>query len=252
MHYRRRRWMRWALLYVAGVIAMVAAGLVLQAAFDPGSQKPEAFPPTSLPVPPWDTATVPPPPSPTATRAASAALTGPVQVVQGSQVVNGVYLGWPHSTVGAVSAAAELSTQILSTLDPDRAAAVMRLAADPTFTVGPQQAAEGVASVRKSLGLAASGPVPSGYSFEFSPAEYQVRDVSASRVTVLLLADAITATPGQGTQAGVEVFPVALAWAAGDWTVLPAPAASYASLAAEPGSPQAAALGWQQLLPIGG
>ncbi len=170
-----------------------------------------------------------------------------MRVVQGTQLVNGVYLGFPHSTVGAVSAADELATLVVSTLDPDRAAAVMRLVAGPSYGDGPQQAAQGAVSDRKALGLPASGPVPPGYSFELVPVEYQVEGASADRVTVLLLSDFISATPGQGTTTGIGVFPVALGWSAGDWKVLPAAPRDYSGMTAEPGSPQAAALGWQEL-----
>jgi hypothetical protein len=233
----RRRWGRGLLLFVVGVLVLMAVGLAVNAQLDTG-QKPQAFPPTALPVPPWGATSAPPP-----TAATSPPAAGPMQVVQGTRLVNGVYLGFPYSTAGAVSAAAGLASQVLSTLDPDRAAAVMRLAADSSFTDGPQEAVLGAVSDRESLGLPASGPVPDGYSFTVTPVEYQVRDASASRVTVLLLADFTSTTPGQGTQADVGVFAVAVHWA-GDWKVLATPTQDYSSLAAQPGSPQAAAFGW--------
>jgi hypothetical protein len=149
--------------------------------------------------------------------------------------------------VGAVSAADALASEVGSTLDPDRAATVMRMVADPSFANAPEQAASGVASDRTAFGLQASGPVPQGYGLELSPQEYQVRDVSADLVTVLLLSDIIATTPGQGTTTKIGVFPVALHWAQGDWKVLPTPATDYSGLTAEPGSAQAASLGWQQL-----
>jgi hypothetical protein len=254
MYGRRRRWARWVVLFVVGVLAFVVAGLVAEAAIGSGRPGPEAMPSASVPVPPWDeTASPSASPSPAASKSppgGTAALSGPVQVLPGAQVVNGVQLGWPHSTAGAVSAAVGLSTQMLSTLDPDRAAAVMRLAADPSFPGGPQQAATGVTGVRTTLGLPAGGPVPAGASLSFEPAEYQVQGVSADRVTVLLLTNLIATTAGQGTETTVEVFPVALHWAA-DWKVLPAPATDYEGLTAEPGSPEAATLGWQSLIPAG-
>jgi hypothetical protein len=251
--YRLRQFRRALLIFVGGTVAVVVAGLIIEAALGTSGQKPQAIPPTSLPVPPWD-ATGPASATQAPGMTASASvLTGPVRLVQGAQLINGTYLGWPHSTVGAVSAADELATQMLSTLDPDRAAAVMRLAADPAYTAGPQQAAQGVTGIRQALGLPVSGPVPAGASFTFDPVECQVRDVAADRVTVLLLADVVATLPGQGTQSGVEVFGVSLHWAIGDWKLLPPPAASgYASLNAEPDSAQAAGLGWQELVPIGG
>jgi hypothetical protein len=243
--YRRRRWARGLLTFVAGVLVLMAAGLAVNAKLDAG-QQPEAFPPTALPVPPWDATT-----SPSPDPAGSPMPSGPVRIIQGAQLVDGVYLGFPHTTAGAVSAAAEFAALMLSTLDPARAATVMRVAADPSFTAAPQEAALGAVSDRESLGLPASGPVPDGYSFTVAPVECQVREAGAGRETVLLLAEFTSLTPGQGIQVRAGVFPVALRWSAsaGDWKVLPTPANDYSSLAAEPDSPQAAALGWLDLQP---
>ena len=74
-------------------------------------------------------------------------------------------------------------------------------------------------------------------------------DVStAGQVTVLLLADDVITLPGQGTQTRIGVYPLRMHWAQGDWKILqPDTATSYRSLAAAPGSPQAAASGWQEL-----
>ena len=125
----------------------------------------------------------------------------------------------------------------------------MRMTADLSYGDAPQQAAQGAASDRQSLGIPASGPVPPGYSLVVQPVEYQVRDVSAAQVTVLLLCDATTTQPGQGTQTRTAVFPLRMQWAQGDWKVAAVGTDSYASLAAQPFSAQAVALGWQELLP---
>jgi hypothetical protein len=67
-------------------------------------------------------------------------------------------------------------------------------------------------------------------------------------VTVLLLADDVITLPDQGTQTRVGVYPLRMRWADGDWKILqPDTATSYSSLTAEPGSPQAAASGWEEL-----
>ena len=168
-------------------------------------------------------------------------------MIQGTQLINGVYLGFPHSTAGAVSAADEFATQLVSTLDPDRAAAVMRLMADPSYSDGPEQAAQGAVNDRAALGVPASGPIPPGFSFQLVPVEYQAEGTRPDNVTVLLLSDFISTTPGQGTVTGIGVFPLALHWSTGDWKVLPVPGRDYSAITAEPGSPQAASLGWQEL-----
>jgi hypothetical protein len=240
---RVRRRLRWIAAYLAGVCVLAVIGLVIEAGLASKDGKPQAIPPAALPTAQWEALS----PTHGAMASPSPAFTGPVQVIAGSQAVNGVWLGFPHSTIGAISAAAALASEAGSTLDPDRAAAVMRMTADPSYADGPQQAASGAVSDRTALGLPASGPVPEGYGLDLSPQEYQVRDVSADRVTVLLLADIIATTPGQGTTTKVGVFPVALHWAQGDWKVLPTPATGYSGLIAEPGSAQAASLGWQEL-----
>jgi hypothetical protein len=243
--HRARRGIKIAIGISAGLLLLTAIGLVIETALSP-HPKENTLPP---PVPDLFGST-----SPSASPAATEpALTGPVQVIQGSQLINGVYLGYPHSTQGAVSAADEYWTELGSTLDPDRAAAVMRLIADPSYTAGPQQAAQGAVKDRQGLHLAATGPVPDGASLVLDPVDYQVRSVTPDQVTVLLLSDFISTVPGQGTQTRVGVFPVQLHWAQGDWKVLDWDnSTSYTSLAAEPGSPQAAQNGWQNLEPAGG
>jgi hypothetical protein len=248
--HRRRRWLRWALAWCLAVSAffVIALGLSSRGA------RPQALPPTTLPVPPWDSPSataVPPPAQPAAREPASPALTGPVPVIPGTQVVNGVSLGWPHTTAGAVSAADELAAQVLSTLDPGRAAVVMRLAADPSYPGGPQQAARGIEDERRLLGLPATGPVPPGYSFTVSPQGYQLPNATANQATVLLLCDFTSATPGQAAVTMTGVFPVAVHWAQGDWKALPTPGGDYSGLVAQPGTAQAASLGWQLLIAPG-
>jgi hypothetical protein len=242
----RRRWLRWSLAYVAGVLAVAVVGLVIEAAVSPGSGHPQDSG-SAFPTSPATGTQVSPAPS--AAASSSPPLSGPLGVVQGRELVNGVYLGFPHSTAGAVSAADYVVGEVFSTLDPDRAAAVMRLTAAPSYAGAPEQAAQGAASDRQELGIPASGAVPAGYSLLVQPEEYQARSVEADSATVLLLCDFTTTRPGTGTQTRIAVFPVQMHWAQADWKVASFGAGSEASLAAEPFSAQAAALGWQELLP---
>jgi hypothetical protein len=242
----RRRWLRWFLVWAGGTLAVAVIGLVIEAAVSPGTGQPQSSD-SAFPVSPATAARNGPAPSVGSTT--SPALSGPLPVVQGRELVNGVFLGFPHSTAGAVSAADYVVGEVFSTLDPDRAAAVMRLTAAPTYASAPQQAAQGAASDREDLGLPASGPVPAGYSLLVQPEEYQTRDVRAGSVTVLLLCDFTTTQPGTGTQTRIAVFPVAMVWAQADWEVASFGAGGDASLAAEPFSSAAASAGWQELLP---
>jgi hypothetical protein len=246
---RRRRWLRWGLLYCAGVLAVFVIGLVIEAAVSPGPKQPQALNP-AVPSPPWMRSAALSP----AQRAASPGqeLTGPVAVVPGRQLINGVELGFPHSAVGAVSAPADVMSEAGSTLDPDRAAAVMRMTADPSVATAPQEAAHGAVSDRRYLGIPASGPVPPGASVQILPAEYQVPSGSADQVLVLLLCDFITTQPEGGTQTRIAVFPLRMHWAQADWKAAAVGGGNYLNLAAGPGSPQSADLGWQQLQMSGG
>jgi hypothetical protein len=241
--YRVRHWARIAIASAIGLLLVTAIGLVIEVAtgpHPPGSTVPPA--PQNL----FSGYGTTPSPSASATEPS---LAGPVQVIQGSQLVNGVYLGYPHTTQGAVSAADEFATQLGSTLDPDRVAAVMRMTADPSYPQGPQEFAQGTISERQNLDLPASGPVPDGASVVLDPVEYQARDVTPDQVTVLLLSDFVITMPDQGTQTRVGVYPLRMHWADSDWKILAPDNAGYSKLAAEPGSPQAASDGWQELTP---
>ena len=178
------------------------------------------------------------------TAPAQAANLGPIRLVQGALLVNGLYTEFPHSTVGAISAADEYITALGSTLDPDRAATVARLAADPAYAAAQNEAATGTQNTRTALGLPATGAVPQGYSVEVDAVAYQLKSESADNAEVLLLAYFTEATPSQGTVAHTAVFPMVMHWTAGDWKFLPMDATDYSALAVQPGSAQAAGDGW--------
>jgi hypothetical protein len=240
---RPRHRVRLVIIAVLALLFWVAVGLVIVTAVG-HKPKPNLTPPTPIPVPTGSSL------KPSATATPKASLTGPIQIIQGSQLVNGVYLGFPHTTQGAVSAADEFMTQIGSTLDPDRTAAVLRLTADPTYPDAATEFAHGTIGERKDLGLPQTGQVPQAASVVLDPVEYQVRDVTRNQVTVLLLASDVITLPTQGTQSRVGVYPLRMHWTEDDWKILaPSPTANYANLSAVPGSPQAASLGWQELTP---
>ncbi len=242
--YRPRR--RLALL-LAGlallVLAAVATGLVIETALGPRPKDSYAPP---APITRGLAESTPP------IRPAHTPRPGPMRLVQGRELVNGVYVGYPHSTQGAVSAGAEYLTQIGSTLDPDRSAAVARLGAAPSYTDAPEQVAQGTVIARRRAGLPASGPVPPGVSVELTPVQYQLRNPTPDKVTVLFLGDYTQTTANGTSQVSLGVWPVQMIWAAADWKLLPGhPGARYTSLRADPGSPAAAAKGWQDLEPAG-
>lgn len=242
---RRRVWV-WLLLGAIGLLALVAIGVAIESAAS--RHKPENTTPPS-PVPfnaSSPAATVGP--SASASGSPLAVSTEPLTLVQGREYVEAMYVGYPHSQAGAVSAAAEYWTELGSTLDPDRAAAIARLAADPRWTQAAAYLAEGPVNTRKGMDIAASGPVPTGASVQLEPVEYQIRVLTSVSTTVLLLADYTTTSPDQGTATHIGVFPMQLVWTAGDWKIAePSDQETYSGLAAVPGSAQAAAYGWQEL-----
>lgn len=173
---------------------------------------------------------------------------GPLRVVAGHRLVDGVATGFPHTLVGAVSAAAEQATQLGSTLDPQRGAAIARVLADPSWTEAANDYAAGVVKSRVQLGLSASGALPPEAGRALGAVAYQVRGASADQVTVLLLGYLTTSTPAAGTQTRIGVFPAMMRWTSGDWKVEQGGGGDYDRLMAQPGSAAAKALGWQDLI----
>ncbi|HEY2442228.1 MAG TPA: hypothetical protein VGI31_03750 [Streptosporangiaceae bacterium] len=185
----------------------------------------------------------------------------PLRLAAGTRPVNGLYLGYPRSAVGAVSAAVEFVTELGSTLDPDRAATVARLVADPSYSVAPIAAAAGVASTRHRLGLPVAGPLPPGTAVSLVPTMFQVQDVTASRVTVLLLFDYTAMVPA-GISERLGAMAAAMHWTQAGWRLLQpgapnvpgpnmsgpnVPGPNMSGLIATPGTAAAAAKGWKAM-----
>ena len=241
---KRRRIFPRLLAAVVALLAAVAVGVAVESQLGPRAPKTYA-PPAAIPLP---GATASATPTESASPSTSPVLSGALQLVEGTELVNGVRLGYPHSTVGAVSAGVEYMRQIGSTLDPDRAAAVGRLVADSSWSDAPQQLAQGPTATRKELGLPATGQLPTNASVVLSPVEYQVRSATADDTKVLLLATYTTSSPGQGISTRMGVYPLDMHWSAGDWHILaPTDTTDYSNLTAQPESPDASAKGWQEL-----
>ncbi|HUC58063.1 MAG TPA: hypothetical protein VMA95_11730 [Streptosporangiaceae bacterium] len=169
-----------------------------------------------------------------------------LRLVAGTGCVNGICTRYPHTRAGAVSAAVEFMTELGSTLDPDRAAAVARLAADPSYLAAAQDAAASVIAARRSLGLPSSGSLPPGTAALLVPVMYQVHDGSPDRPTVYLLFD-YTLTAQSGTAEHTGVTEVRLTWTPRSWRLLSPPAHDPAALLATPGTTEAAAKGWEAM-----
>jgi hypothetical protein len=171
----------------------------------------------------------------------------PLRLLAGTQPVNGLYLDYPHSGAGAVSAAVEFTTELGSTLDPDRAATIARLIADPSYAAAPQAAAAGVAATRQRLGLPTAGPLPPGTAVSLDPTMFQLRDETASRVTVLLLFDYTTMAP-RGISEHLGAMAAPMHWTPAGWKLLQTgPGPDVSGLIATPGTAAAAAKGWKAM-----
>jgi len=182
-------------------------------------------------------------------NSASAAAPHPassLRLASGSRLVDGLYLGYPDSTAGAVSAAVEFSTELGSTLDPARAATIARLAAYPSYAGAPDDAARGAASTRRRLGLPVTGPLPPGTGVFLVPVMYQVRDFTAGQMTVLLLFTYTAVVPA-GIQEHLGATEVGLRWTGTDWRLLKPGSSQLSGLIATPGTAGAAAKGWEAM-----
>jgi hypothetical protein len=169
----------------------------------------------------------------------------PLRLVAGAKAVDGVRVGYPRSPVGAVSAAIEYWVQLGSTLDSDRARRIGARVAARSWKNAAADLAQGPVNSRRQLGLPPNGPVPPGASINLGPVAYQVRDVKADSMTVLVLAYMVTTTPTTGTVSRLGVFPAPMRWDDGDWRIaVDERRTDYSSLQATPGTTQATAAGW--------
>jgi len=196
------------------------------------------------------TDTAPATPSPTPSASPVPVPSGPVTMVQGARPADGVEVGYPHTIVGAISAAAQYLDAVASTLDPDYAASVMRTAGDPANTALPANLAASTIKLRVDLQLPTSGPLSPPIAFQTTAQMYQVRDATADSVTVLLLACGTFINAHGATAQTTGVFPVRMHWTADDWKLsgIGGDGHDYSALSATPDTQTAASRGWQPLI----
>ena len=168
--------------------------------------------------------------------------TDSLTIIAGSDVIDGVAVGYPQNLIGVVSAAVEFTSQAISTLDPDRAATVGDVIAshetDHDFTIAPVNS-------RRALGAPTSGPVPDGYSLALAPVAYQSVTMTAGRAEILLLGYLNATRPGEPRSLHIGVYPVLMTWESGDWRWAPLDnGEDYTDITVEINTPEAPALGW--------
>jgi hypothetical protein len=196
------------------------------------------------------TGTTPASPSPAPSTSLAPVPSGAVLLVKGARLADGIEVGYPHTTVGAISAAAEYIDAVVSTLDPDYAASVMRVAGDPANGALASNLATSTVKLRADLQLPTSGPLAPPITFQTTAQMYQLRDVTADGVLVLLLTDSTFINARGGMAQTTGVFPVHMRWTEGDWKLasIGGTGQDYSGLAAIPDTQTAAAQGWLALI----
>lgn len=180
---------------------------------------------------------------------------GAVTLVPGTRLANGIEVGYPHSTAGAISAATQYLDAVASTLDPDYAASLMRLAGDPGDDELPADLAHSTVALRADLHLPSSGPLDPPIAFQTTAEMYQLRDPSADHVLVLLLTSSTFINARGAMAQSTGVFPVQMHWTDGDWKLaaIGGTGQNYSALAATPDTQSAVGQGWRALVAtIGG
>ncbi|WP_156869635.1 hypothetical protein [Sporichthya polymorpha] len=219
------------------LVAVLALGLILRAAWPGNDDAPAAAPAVAEPMP----STTPAPRIPAAGE--------PLLLPQPTGTMDGVAIGFPATAAGAV-AAAYAYTRIATGLDAAATLRALEQVAEPRAGWLAQQRtaiADGVAAQRASLGLAPVGPsesatltlTPAGYQFEGKP--------GTTTATVLTLA-VLSGTAVDGTRTtGPIVFRWDLRWDGERWRAIrPHVDEAVADLAAVPLTSEAAAKGWRE------
>jgi hypothetical protein len=169
----------------------------------------------------------------------------------GTQLVSGMWTGFDHDLTGAISAGVEYWSAYSGNLDPGRGeelGAVMfsesMLAEFDTEGLGAK-----ALDSRESIGIPAEGEVPEGTDLIVAFSNYQTFGYEADRVNLLLLGEATVYVDDGVPQTSPVVTPLVMVWESGDWKIdgFPFGDLDYQALVADPGSLEAAELGWYRL-----
>ncbi len=171
---------------------------------------------------------------------------GPLILPRPTGTEQAVPVGFPHSTEGAISAAAHYAQAAVG-LDIERARTLGAVAAAPSYLDASRDFARGAQSARATLGLTPGQPLAGAY-LTFTAQAYRVSDATPDRVRLALLGRVDAggpATHGQGRTSHVATS-YTLVWAEGDWRI----AGDGDPLSAAvplPRSPRAYQEGWRDL-----
>jgi hypothetical protein len=239
---RRRTTLRRLLLAVGALVVVVASTVVLTLLFVDAAPvsvttAPDARKNTDPSVPPepgTGTWTMPP------------VSAGPLILPRPTGTRQGVPVEFPHSTEGAISAAAHYAEASV-TLDVERARTLGEVAGAPAYLDAPRDFVQAVRSARLGLGLSPDGAAKGAY-LTFEAQAYRITDATPVRVDVAVVGrvdGAGPATQGQG-HGGVTATSYTLVWVDGDWH-LAGDGTPLSGPAPAPRTPRAYAEGWRDL-----
>ena len=161
-------------------------------------------------------------------------------------MLNGIPVGYPHSAEGAI-AAASYFIEAFDSLEPGPAISWAHTVAVPgQGEAMAAEAAQGVAAIRASGGLATTGST-FGSSISYRPRAYRLGAAAPDRVVVWLLTELSGSFDGGAPVVKPAVVGFELAWTGYDWRMsynspVPVPAAAI------PGSADAREKGWRNLV----
>ena len=172
---------------------------------------------------------------------------GPLLLPRPTGNQQGIPTGVPHTTEGAISAAARYN-EIIIGLDSEVAARVGEVAAAPSYLDAPQDLIQGVTVARRALGLHVDEPAPGAYLM-FRAVAYRVLDATPDRVVVAVLGHVDAAGPatnGQGRSV-VSAAAYTMVWAEGAWRIAADADLRPLRPLPQPRTPEAYENGWRDL-----
>jgi hypothetical protein len=242
---RRRRNTLRRLLLAIGAVALVVACTVVVTLFVVEDEQPGSAPTapqeeqhtddtSGLPEPDIGIWTMPP------------ASAGPLILPRPTDTEQGIAVGFSHSTVGAISAAAHYAEASVS-LDDANARALAEVAAAPSYIDAVDDFVRAVGAARQQLGMG-TGEGDGGAYLVFQAQAYRVSDATPDRVVIAVLGHGEGAGPATGGQGRVvrSATSYTMVWVDGDWHIAAAGEPLPDSVPAAR-SPRAYQEGWRDL-----
>lgn len=169
----------------------------------------------------------------------------------GTTLVSGMWVGFDHDLTGAISAGVEYWSSYTANLDPDRSEVLGPAIFSESMLADLD--ADGLRAMaidsRESIGVPTDGAVPEGTDLIVAFSNYQTYGYDEDHVNLLLLGEATVYLDDGVPQSSPVLYPLVMVWQSGDWKIdgFPFGDLDYQSLVADPGSLEAAELGWKRL-----